>query len=89
MDQIPCACQLGDSLHWKQLGISIPVGNIWVWCSQHKGYLDICWSKTGEKETGKTRHENYIQEQVFFSGKDIGMVLGAMNAHLEDETLES
>lgn len=95
MDHIPCACQLGDSLHWKELGISIPSGNIWVCCAQHKGYLDICSSKTGEKQPGKSRHENYIQEQIFLSGKDwslpyqsLGMVLRAMNANLKDETLE-
>ena len=48
--------------------------------------LNFCRRKTGEKGTGKTRHENYTQEQVFFSGKDIGTVLHAMNACLEDQT---
>lgn len=84
----PYACQLGDSLHWREPGICIPFGNVWVWCAQHKGYPDFCWSKIGEKWPGKSRHENYIQEQVFISGKDTGMVLCAMNARLEDETLE-
>ena len=82
------ACQLGDSLHWRELGICIPFGNVWVWCAQHKGYPDLCWSKTGEKQPGKSRLENYIQEQVLFSGKDTGIILCAMYASLEDETLE-
>lgn len=38
----PHARQLGDSLHWRELGICIPFGNIWVRCAQHKGYPDLC-----------------------------------------------
>jgi len=61
---------------WKCLGLVCPAQEI----------LNFCRRKTGEKGTGKTRHENYTQEQVFFSGKDIGTVLHAMNACLEDQT---
>lgn len=86
--QYPHACQLGDSLHWREPGICIPLGNIWVWCAQDTGYPGLCRSKTGGKQPGKTRHENDIQEHVFFCGKDIGMVLHALKASLEDEALE-
>lgn len=68
------SCHLGDNLHWRDPGIYIPFGNVWVWCAHHKGYPDLCWSKTEQNQPGNTKHENYIQEQFFFSGKDISFL---------------
>lgn len=81
--QIPCACQLGNSLHWRECGICIPFGNIWVWCVQKEGCSDLSWGKAGEKQP--QRHRVVMPPRSRCSSVIKSLVSHIMDTCLEDE----